>query len=741
MSNFNIDFNIRVTSQLQKELRKSVAQTRKVNTSLKQTRTNMRRLLPTIRQINQRFGNMRFTIQNVQFLFAAIGATFFAKRIVSESIKVQNSLTGLSSVARNLNQDVNETLRVAKELAADGLIPLQDVSRSLKNLLASGLDLPKAIKLFKAFRQSAAFNRQGQLELSEAVSRATDGFKNRLSILVDNAGLTKNLSQIEKEYARSTGKSTKNITEQQRSLILANGLIKESAVFQGDYNRLLGTFSGALSEVQGRFRFFIAALGDSITKSQTARDAVGHLAGIIQELTLSVKANQEQIGVFFVGALLSAALAIVTLVKGLVTLRSVGLQIIFLFKDMEQSIADFSNTVKNGFVGVISSFLIGTDKAKDLFNALQKTKSEGIFSDEQKKAIAKDIEAADALLKIIEDIQKGLAKGIRVGPSLTKGGPGGQSVSDGGADIIPGSGDILSGLIGPISGFVKEFEKQISQFFVGMLQGKEGFLNTVGGIPGVGPFLKELGSQNKEEVRENIRAWAKAIPEFVIALAENIPVFIEELIAAIPMVIAALVEAIIEQIASGKFGLAMSRAIVNGLIRGLKTLFENIFKAIGSDFVKSIISGAGRFVEEIIRGAGKFIKKLIDGITGQGEGGALGGGGILGTGIGPSGGLVPDSVPVLGKLAKGGTVGKIPRFANGGTGITGKIPGGFPNDTFNAKLQSGETVITQDTTRKLDNFLDRQTGGTQVIQVRSDINEKTLIDTIIRLKKNGQLEV
>jgi hypothetical protein len=44
------------------------------------------------------------------------------------------------------------------------------------------------------FKDSAAFGKQGALSFGEAIRGATEGIKNGNSILVDNAGVTKNLS-------------------------------------------------------------------------------------------------------------------------------------------------------------------------------------------------------------------------------------------------------------------------------------------------------------------------------------------------------------------------------------------------------------------------------------------------------------------------------------------------------------------------------------------------------------------
>jgi hypothetical protein len=236
----------------------------------------------TISAVGGTFGNLK-SLFVTGFAIAGIG------KAVQISKELQNALIGLTSVARNTGNDVTFVTEAAKDLAKDGLIPLQDVSNSLKNLLAKGFEGEEAIKIFKGLREAAAFNRQGQLELGEAIRGATEGLKNDLSVKVDNAGITKNLSNINKEYATQIGKTVGALTEaEKRQAFLTVGL-KEAAVFQGDYNKLLGTFSGATSKASTSFTFLLAELGDFITESPQVIEFLNVLSGGFDKLNKALK--------------------------------------------------------------------------------------------------------------------------------------------------------------------------------------------------------------------------------------------------------------------------------------------------------------------------------------------------------------------------------------------------------------------------------------------------------------------
>lgn len=63
-----------------------------------------------------------------------VAAGFVLNRAVQEAVALENALLGLKSVARNTGNDVEGISDIAKELASDGLIPLSEVSASLKKL-------------------------------------------------------------------------------------------------------------------------------------------------------------------------------------------------------------------------------------------------------------------------------------------------------------------------------------------------------------------------------------------------------------------------------------------------------------------------------------------------------------------------------------------------------------------------------------------------------------------------------
>lgn len=290
--------DINITLQL-KDKKKAITGIKDVDKTVDQLAKSLTVSRKATIQLSKSMAGVGSSILKATAAATAFAGAFALNRAVKEAVSLENALTGLSSVARNTGNNVGQVLDAAKELSADGLIPLSQSSAALKNLLATGLDAPKAIKVFKSLREAAAFNRQGQLSLGDAIEGASQGIKNQISNLIDNAGITKNISVLQKEYAASINTTVGRLSEQQKVLAIANGIIKEATVFQGDYVKVLGTFSGAQSEVTGRLRFFLAEVGNIITKNPIVIKGLKSIANTLKELTIEVREAAPRAREFF----------------------------------------------------------------------------------------------------------------------------------------------------------------------------------------------------------------------------------------------------------------------------------------------------------------------------------------------------------------------------------------------------------------------------------------------------------
>jgi hypothetical protein len=277
-------------------------------------------------------------------------AVAMGTKAVRASIQYENALLGLATVARAFKVDQDKATQAALALAEDGLMTVSEAASGLKNLLASRFSLDESIKLMNALKDSAAFNRQGFLEFGQAVVGATEGIKNGNSILVDNAGITKNLSVILQEAGKSQQDLMKASTDASVRQALYNGILKEASIFQGDAGRAATTTSGSISKLNTSITNLFVAIG------QQLNPYVIQATNYLNNMTQKVQANQQYFDAF--GKFLSVTVkGIVAVIKGLEKVFESIFYVIFRGVYMAQNAWEgFKNIMKNVANGIIDFF-------------------------------------------------------------------------------------------------------------------------------------------------------------------------------------------------------------------------------------------------------------------------------------------------------------------------------------------------------------------------------------------------
>lgn len=284
--------------------------------------------------------------------------------------------------------------------------------------------------------------------------------------------------------------------------------------------------------------------------------------------------------------------------------------------------------------------------------------------------------------------------------------------------FLPGAGQAISEIVATLAKGKDHVKKMMQEFFTAI---PEMIKNIIRSIPTV-----------VIEFARGIRGLVKEIPSIISELiSEGLPDLIEAFIESIPELVAASAESY--------FG------ITEGIVRGIGKLFSKIFSdgalTAAQTFAQGMLDLPVRIVDEV----GKGIQKIFDqlnlgkglGDIGNGVGGLIKGitggvGGFLNT-VGSSIGL--------------GNIGGFGGFATGGV-----IPEGYPNDSFLAKVQSGEMIIPRTEVpsykqymggngsmeTKLDQLISSLSDNNQKnVTVTLKVGEKELAQTIFLLNKSG----
>lgn len=307
-------------------------------------------------------------------------------RGITAANKYQAALTGLRSVASAFKQDANAAEKAAQELASDGLMTVAESATGLKNLLAAGFSLPQAIRLMERFKDSAAFGRQASLGFGEAVSSATEGIKNQNSILVDNAGVTKNLSLMLKEAGYSVNDLGRVSTDAGVRMALFRGIMKETNAQVGDADKLVNSAAGKQAMMAAETEKLYQQIG--IALQPALLTFLQTVTPIIQGVSGWVSENQQLTSTVLIGAgvilgLIATMGALATAIKTTQTVVSVfGPTAVASFGKARAGFLSFKNLVRVplvmpaiGVAAALAAIALVLDKYRAMQNEIRNTQA------------------------------------------------------------------------------------------------------------------------------------------------------------------------------------------------------------------------------------------------------------------------------------------------------------------------------------------------------------------------------
>ncbi len=380
------------------------------------------------------------------------------------------------------------------------------------------------------------------------------------------------------------------------------------------------------------------------------------------------------------------------------------------------------------------------------------------------------------LKKQRKELEKSTSLGITTGilNSLVRGSQGAKDLVKGfgalAADLfIPGLGQAVGPLLEVFSQGPEEVKKLVDEFVNALPQLIENIILSI-------PAIIESLADNADKI---IIALVERVDDIIIALVRAMPRVAAKLAAAmafeVPLALVKEWPNVALNLAKQMF-LVVPGAIWDGIKKGLSSVgLLTTFRRFGELIYKGfwgLLKGLGEFLLNLgkaiykgfwepIKSVGEFfynlgksiadgfidsLKSVVDSIPGVGGTGRVGSF-LSDTAVGTFvGGGVGSVVGAAGNLVGG-------LFAKGGL-----VPDGFPNDTFPARLTSGEFVIDRSTTKELEEFLTSQKTNTglnnetmvgllaqilntlqtdKTINTSVEFNGDTLADIILELNRNN----
>ncbi|NLD49341.1 MAG: hypothetical protein GX660_19450 [Clostridiaceae bacterium] len=239
------------------------------------------------------------------------GLTAQVKSGIDAFNKYNNSIVGLKSIVQGTGNDFSKAQKFIEEYTSDGLISAAEAATALKNLLSRGYTQTQAEKALYRLKDAAAFGRQSSLELGQAVASATEGLKNENSTLVDNAGVTKNVSKMWDEYAATIGKTRNELTQAEKIQAEYNGIMTETRFQVGDAAKLTSELFGSQAKLGQSVQTLKKSFGEALAPA--VKKLYDVTIPLIQSITKFIENNKElTVTLTAVTMALSGTLAVTT---------------------------------------------------------------------------------------------------------------------------------------------------------------------------------------------------------------------------------------------------------------------------------------------------------------------------------------------------------------------------------------------------------------------------------------------
>jgi len=265
------------------------------------------------KQLNKHGKDVRKTGDDYGKLAIVAGVAFYKiAGSITKGIEAYNQFNsasvGLKSIVQGTGQDFQQAQKFIELYIQDGLIPASNAMTAYKNLASRGYGQDQIAATMTSLKDSAAFGRQAALSMGEAVQSATEGLKNENSILVDNAGVTKNVSKMWEEYAATVGKTANELSKTEKIQAEYLGIMKETRFQIGDAAKYSKELAGAQAQNAAATLKLSQAFGQSL--APILKEIYAIMTPLIQSITSFVQENQTLVGVSTI--VITVALGLIT---------------------------------------------------------------------------------------------------------------------------------------------------------------------------------------------------------------------------------------------------------------------------------------------------------------------------------------------------------------------------------------------------------------------------------------------
>ena len=185
------------------------------------------------------------TLAGIGLILGGITIGSFVKDLIQTSAKTETLNVAMAAVARSTGTSAEALKEYKKEVMGLGVAE-QEATQIMTRFMQSQLNVADAARVVRVAQDAGTI---AGMNSSVAANQMVEAIAKLRPELLSAFGFTRNLNDIYKDYAKTVGKTVKQLGEAEKKQAMVNYILNEGKKIAGSYEAAMGTFGKKLGSI------------------------------------------------------------------------------------------------------------------------------------------------------------------------------------------------------------------------------------------------------------------------------------------------------------------------------------------------------------------------------------------------------------------------------------------------------------------------------------------------------------
>ena len=186
------------------------------------------------------------TLAGIGLILGGITLGSFVKDLLQTAAKTETLNVAMAAVAHSTGTSA-EALREHKKAVMELGIAEQEATQIMTRFMQSQLNVADAAKVVRVAQDAGTI---AGMNSSEAANQMVEAIAKLQPRLLTSFGFTASLNDIYGAYAKTVGKTTKQLSQAEKKQAMVNYILREGQKIAGSYEAAMGTFGKKLGSIE-----------------------------------------------------------------------------------------------------------------------------------------------------------------------------------------------------------------------------------------------------------------------------------------------------------------------------------------------------------------------------------------------------------------------------------------------------------------------------------------------------------